>query len=524
MTIYYKKEWLPQLKNAISSDAVIPGISMYAIALEGWRRGLTLKFFTDKYSERVKYELSDGLKRHRFDDSSGDLNTPQAYEICDDKHLTNQYLIKAQVPIPYGKTFNITATTEEILQYAQSLHYPLVVKPTDGLGGRGVVSNIKNETDLKKAISFVRDHLKFKNIIVQQFIKGDEIRIYVLNGKIIGAVNRVPANIIGDGSSTIIQLIQEKNEYRKKFPHLQYRPIRVDGEVRRCIKESGYTLDSILRKDEQLFLREISNVSAGGDPIDVTDELTDHQIETAIKATKAIPGLKQCGVDMMVNKEGEGFIIELNASPGIGSHLFPMKGKARDIPRKIIDYYFPETKGIKTTDSNFYFNLQSILDPLQEGILTEVEVPKHPKVQYVKRFIIPCKKDINKIYRIIKNKSAKWRLNGFVKRLDKDRIKIVAAFTDLNILRQFKEYLKYLELYPYEESNFEHPIKLGFHIYNGIYKKSRAELQNQSKYKYRDYVTLTREVGRLKKRIQYIKKSNSWKLTHILRSSKNSLS
>src|SRR5690625_1528193 len=185
LTTYYKKDWVPQLKNSISSDAVIPGISMYAIALEGWRRGLTLKFFVDNYGGRIKYELSNDLRSHRFDDSSGDLNTPEAYEICDDKNLTNKYLKKSQIPIPQGKTFDRSTTTQEIINYSHSIQYPLVVKPTDGLGGRGVISNIRTETELAEAVSFVRDHLKFDNIIVQQFIKGDEIRIYVLDDEVI---------------------------------------------------------------------------------------------------------------------------------------------------------------------------------------------------------------------------------------------------------------------------------------------------------------------------------------------------
>src|SRR5699024_9709724 len=109
----------------------------------------------------------------------------------------------------------------------------------------------------------------------------------------------------------------------------------------------GYSLYSVLNQNEQLYLNDLSNVSLGGEPVDYTEYLTQSQRDIAINATKAIPGLAQCGVDMMIRDDTEeGLIIELNSSPGIGSHLFPVKGKARDIPKFIIDHYFPGTKNI----------------------------------------------------------------------------------------------------------------------------------------------------------------------------------
>src|SRR5699024_7778685 len=142
-------------------------------------------------NHRVIYSLSNENKQHYFDDSSGDLNTKEAYQICDDKGLTNKYLHKLRLPVPLGKKFDKNVTISEILDYSNSLRFPLVVKPTDGLGGKGVMANIKNRIELKKAIKYVRETLKYEDIIVQEFIKGKEIRIYVIGEKVIGAVNRL---------------------------------------------------------------------------------------------------------------------------------------------------------------------------------------------------------------------------------------------------------------------------------------------------------------------------------------------
>src|SRR5690606_30809451 len=102
-------------------------------------------------------------------------------------------------------------------------------------------------------------------------------------------------------------------------------------------------------KGERVFLRENSNISTGGDSVDVTDELPQEIKEIAIKALKVVPGLPHGGVDIIINKnapEGkvEGVVIELNPVPQIGSLVFPMIGKARDVTGAIIDFYFPETK------------------------------------------------------------------------------------------------------------------------------------------------------------------------------------
>src|SRR5699024_8329874 len=139
------------------------------------------------------------------------------------------------------------------------------------------------------------------SVIVEEYIPGEEYRIYVLNGKVIAALNRIPANIIGNGKNTIRELIREKNIKRKQIPSVRRRPIKIDEEVKRNVKKYNYTFNSILNNGEQIFLRKTSNLSAGGDPIDVTDQLTDEVKKVAVNAAKAIPGLTECGVDLIVD-------------------------------------------------------------------------------------------------------------------------------------------------------------------------------------------------------------------------------
>src|SRR5699024_3114314 len=181
----------------------------------------------------------------------------------------------------------------------------------------------------------------------------------------------------GDGKHTINQLIHRKNKIRQTNPHLTSRLIKVDREVVLLLKRSGHTLKSIPKKGERVFLRTKSNLSAGGDSIDKTEDLTPELKKIVIDAGKAIPGLAHYGVDMIVDLErNTGTILEVNARPGIGGHMFPVEGKPRDFAKEIIDYYFPETKN--RVRSPLFFDFDSIIEPIMTRQVTISKVKQSP--------------------------------------------------------------------------------------------------------------------------------------------------
>lgn len=527
-----KANWLPHLENSVTNSASITGVSLYTIALEGWRRGLKLKFFSDSIDgdrKKIKYTLEDGIHKYTFDDSSGNLNSEEAVNICGDKGITNKYLQQNNVPIPLGKHFDESHTLEEMLNYAKKLNYPLVVKPVDGLGGTGVFVNIKEEKELINAIQHLQNKLKFKRIIIQEFIKGEEIRIYVLNHKVIAAANRIPAYVVGDGVRTVASLIHEKNKNRKRNPNLRHRLINMDTDLNHHIENLGYTLDTVLEKNERLNLRQISNVSLGGDPVDYTDFLTEEQKKIAEEATKAVPGLKQCGVDMMINKKtGRSVILELNASPGIGTHLFPVYGTARDIPKYVIDFYFPNSEPYDKEGQLFYFDLSIILDPLLTGFLREVEVPDYPKdYTNTRMFNITIVKEEKKVIEELFHKVRRIGCNGYIKKLgaqssDTLEFKIVINHKFREKLQLIREklsgYLEVNKILNMDEQPYANPLKIGFHYYKeNETKESMTELELSHLQLYREYRISERELHRVKKGIKHMKESTSWKVTKPLR-------
>lgn len=215
---------LPQLPNDIVKNARKTRLDAFAVALEGWRRGLKLKWYT-KDSEHFKdmvifgvnppgrlFSLSSEERTHYFFRTRGDKVTNKAVELGSEKDDTKVWLEKAGVPVPKGKGFSSETTDEEIINYSKTLDFPLVLKPTNASLGNGVVTNIKNHKEFLKAVRYVRHDLGYGEVVVEQYVKGEEYRVYVIEDKVIAAYNRVPANIIGDGTHTIEELIELKNK------------------------------------------------------------------------------------------------------------------------------------------------------------------------------------------------------------------------------------------------------------------------------------------------------------------------
>src|SRR5699024_7010840 len=113
---------------------------------------------------------------------------------------------------------------------------------------------------------------------------GNDYRLYVVGDQVVGAILRIPPNIIGDGVNTIETLIESKNEERKFNPRLSNCPIKMDQETIDYMKHSGNTLSAIPKKGQIIYANNKGNVSIGGDPIDVLDELSENIKKTAVKA------------------------------------------------------------------------------------------------------------------------------------------------------------------------------------------------------------------------------------------------
>lgn len=515
---------IQHLEGAILNEACRKEISKYTIALEGWRRGLTLKFYS-YYREcgqlKLQYSLENEKHFHLFEGSKGDKISEEANEICKDKSKTKEVLLRKNVPTPFGRKFSVEDSIDRIIKYTEeSIGYPVVAKPTDGFAGKGVVVNIQNAEDLQKSLTYIREELKFTELIIEKYIKGEEVRVYVLNNEVLGVIKRTPANVIGDGKRSIKELIEIKNEQRKKIPHLYNKQIKLDRQFYNTIRSLGITLDSIPNKGERIFLKRISNISSGGDPVDVTSDISDDIKKVAIDASNAIPGLTHSGVDILINEHDQmPYVLEVNTKPGLGSHLFPMEGEPKDIPKAIIDYYFPETMNKNVCDINMFFDYGSIYKALNRKSVDEIEVIPVPQgTLYSNKYTVSGEIQhedfVNKIYK----KAIEKNIHGFVKRVNDKKVDIVVASPDRKEVQHFENVLiglsKNLNV---NSDTWSAQIMAGFHIEDEILDLNPEELEKELTAVSKQISTLERQYKNLMTKNEKIEKSFSWKCTKPIR-------
>ena len=153
----------------------------------------------------------------------------------------------------------------------------------------------------------------------------------------------MPANVKGDGVSTINQLVNEKNKERNRKKNPRHKKLKIDDESLRVLRRQNFDLDSVPKEGQVVYLRENSNVSTGGDAIDVTDTIDDVIKKTIASAAATIPGLKVCGIDVIINEDGY-YILEINSWSMLSMHHYPWEGKPRNVIGQLVEAMFPDLK------------------------------------------------------------------------------------------------------------------------------------------------------------------------------------
>ncbi|MFA6190326.1 MAG: cyanophycin synthetase [Candidatus Staskawiczbacteria bacterium] len=280
----------------------------------------------------------NGKKRY-FRGSSLDLNSLGASEIARDKDYANFFMKTMGYPIvPGGKTFYSSQWAKAIAETGRDIHagykhavklgFPVIVKPNGGSQGSGVAL-VKNKREFYRAMREIFKHDRIA--IVQKPVKGKDYRIVVLDNRVISAYERIPLNIIGDGSHTIRQLLHKKQrEFTASGRDTKVEPN--DPRIANKLKRQKMNMNSVPGKGERIHLLDNANLSTGGDSIDVTSTMHPDFKLIAIKLTKDM-GLRLCGVDLMIadditKKPGEYWVLEINSAPGLDHYA--KSGRAQE--------------------------------------------------------------------------------------------------------------------------------------------------------------------------------------------------
>ena len=257
----------------------------------------------------------------------------------ENKSVTKHILKRNGIHVPEGEEYSsIEAARQSLSKWAGQ---PAVIKPKSTNFGLGI-SIFPDGTDQAGLAEGLKIAFKEDNsILIESFVEGKEYRFLVIGEETIAVLHRVPANVIGDGNSTIQQLIEKKNrDPLRGTGHITpLEKIQINDSLKLYLQQQGLTIDSVIPEGKIQYIRENSNISTGGDSIDVTDTVPDIFKHLAVKAAKSV-GANICGVDMMIENVEDGTspysIIELNFNPAIHIHAYPYKGKERNIAYPIL--------------------------------------------------------------------------------------------------------------------------------------------------------------------------------------------
>lgn len=296
-----------------------------------------------RLNDQSLVQLGYGVNQKRIQATTTVNTNMISVDIAGDKSATKRLLGDMGVPVPKGYRIRDIEDLEDTID---RIGYPIVIKPLDGNHGKGATVGITNLADASAAWEKAKEYSRY--IIVEKQLIGSDFRALVVNNRLIAVAERVPAHVVGDGKSTIQELIDSTNEDpRRGYGHENVlTQITIDGQTERCIAKAGYTLSSKLKKGEILHLKTTANISTGGTAIDCTDEVHPENVFLFERIAKII-GLDVAGIDVIAPNVSEplhlngGGIIEVNAAPGFRMHLAPSEGIGRNVAEHVIDMLFP---------------------------------------------------------------------------------------------------------------------------------------------------------------------------------------
>ncbi|MFC3928557.1 bifunctional glutamate--cysteine ligase GshA/glutathione synthetase GshB [Streptococcus caprae] len=323
----------------LSTQAFLADAIQYGFGLE----------ILDERDQFVKLTFGDHIEYVK----NGNMTSHDSYIsplIMENKVVTKKVLAQAGFAVP--DSIQVTNLEEAGQVFHRVKGRPIVIKPKSTNFGLGISIFEEGTTDQADFLEAVRlALLEDKEVMVEDFMAGTEYRFFVLGGETRAVLLRVPANVTGDGKSTVAQLIEAKND----------NPLRGDGKSTPLkkielgdlevlqLKAQGLRADSIVPEGQKVYLRANSNISTGGDSIDMTDEVHPSYKEIAVAITKAMQA-EVCGVDFIIpdihlpaeTSPTSYGIIEANFNPMMMMHIFPAYGTSRRLTTDVLKMLYPE--------------------------------------------------------------------------------------------------------------------------------------------------------------------------------------
>src|SRR5699024_3717798 len=403
------------LKNVRTSN-----LNAYLIALEGWRRGITIKWHDECHSFPMNnnesrqqrlgniYSLTLHERTHFFYQSYGDQIQFHLREMLHNKKELREQLTKANYFILQNTSFSSTTNDEKLLRYSKQINYPIVFK----IMNKKVSFICEDDQELLHAIERWRT-VSTGNCYIEQYLTGDNFQLYIVNNKVVAALKSVPVYIIGDGEKTIEELITNKNAQRKDNPSMKNNIIKINKELEYSLQKNGYRLNDIPQNGEKVYLFGKENIIYE-DNVEALSMIPQQVQNKVLSLVRQYDGFTHGEVDIILS-EDICTIVEINIYPDISKYIFPVIGEPVHITKFIIDAYFPETKNIRT-NTYLYFNYVLIRKQLAQRTMQSIELTQTPIDLFTMRQYIVYGKVQKVSYRKwIQTEARKKGLHGYAR-------------------------------------------------------------------------------------------------------------
>jgi len=290
-------------------------------------------------------QLGQGVHQKRIRATMTSATSAIAVDVASDKDLTTRLLGAAGLPVPRQESVR---TVEQAVAVAERIGYPVVCKPLDGNHGRGVCLDLGNAEEVREAFPTAKEQSRRGWVIVESFVTGRDYRCLIIDGRLAAVAERVPAHVVGDGRSTVEDLVELTNsDPRRGVGHEKVLTrIKLDAAAVSLLEQQGYKLGDVPAAGEMVKLTLTGNMSTGGISIDRTFEAHPENVEIAEEAARVI-GLDIAGIDFICPditepvRETGGAICEVNAAPGFRMHTHPTIGDPQFISKPVVDMMFP---------------------------------------------------------------------------------------------------------------------------------------------------------------------------------------
>lgn len=322
-------------KNAINEPLFVgpenyDSLNPYAriIVDEARRRGIGVDLLDP---EEGYFALTFGGRSIVCRESLTELTNAIAMSRCDDKRITHRVLAEAGLQVPAQQQAGDAERDRTFL----ARHGHIVVKPARGEQGAGVEVNIDDEAEMRAAID-AASRLS-ERVILESFAPGDDLRLVVIDYRVVAAALRKPPEIVGDGRNDIRTLIEKQSRRRSAATGGESR-IPLDDGTRRCVARQGHSLDDVLPLGDTLRVRDTANLHTGGTLHDVTATLSESLRSVGERAARTLK-IPVVGLDLIVpDPAGEEYVvIEANERPGLANH------EPQPTAERFMDFLFPQT-------------------------------------------------------------------------------------------------------------------------------------------------------------------------------------